>query len=130
MVGIVYAALPLRRPSQPSPKSALPRSAREAGSGTVASVSFSPLDIGALAEAVVVAKLSKVVQLAAGVQTSGISIQSNVSIVPTGPNAARNAASPEIAVVVPVPKNFGWGVLSWIVVMCQVSVMVSPSGLE
>jgi hypothetical protein len=93
-------------------------------------VSFSPLDIGALAEAVVVAKLSKVVQLAAGVQTSGISIQSNVSIVPTGPNAARNAASPEIAVVVPVPKNFGWGVLSWIVVMCQVSVMVSPSGLE
>jgi hypothetical protein len=53
-----------------------------------------------------------VVQLAAGVQASGISIQSNVSIVPTGPKAARNAASPEMAVVTPVPKNFGCGVLS------------------
>ena len=89
-------------------------------------MSFSPLDIGALADAVVVAKRSKVVQLEAGVQASGISIQSKVSVVPTGPKAARNAASPEIAVVVPVPKNFGWGVLSWIVVMCQLSVILSP----
>jgi hypothetical protein len=31
--------------------------------------------------------------------------------------------------VIPVPKNFGWGVLSWIIVMCRVSVKVSPSGL-
>ena len=44
------------------------------------------------------ANWSKVVQLAATVQLSGISIQSKLSIVPTGPNAARNAASPEIAV--------------------------------
>jgi hypothetical protein len=58
------------------------------------------------------------------VQASGISIQSKVSVVPTGPKAARNAASPEIAVVVPVPKNFGCGVLSWIVVMCQLSVIL------
>jgi len=92
-------------------------------------VSFSPLEIGALAEVVVVANWSKVVQLAATAQLSGISIQSKLSIVPTGPNAARNAASPEIAVVTPAPKNFGWGVLSWITVMCQVSVNVSPSGL-
>ena len=92
-------------------------------------MSFSPLEIGALAEVVVVANWSKVVQLAATAQLSGISIQSKLSIVPTGPNAARNAASTEIAVVAPVPKNFGWGVLSWITVMCQVSVNVSPSGL-
>jgi hypothetical protein len=111
--------------TQPSPNSALPKSASDIGSGT-ALVSFSPLDIGALADAVVVAKRSKVVQLEAGVQASGISIQSKVSVVPTGPKAARNAASPEIAVVVPVPKNFGWGVLSWIVVMCQLSVILSP----
>ena len=40
-----------------------------------------------------------------------------------------DSAITEIAVVTPVPKNFGWGVLSWITVMCQVSVNVSPSGL-
>jgi hypothetical protein len=38
----------------------------------------SPLDIGAPAEAVVVADWSKVVQLAATVQLSGISIQSKL----------------------------------------------------
>src|SRR5437868_12886735 len=82
------------RPSQPRPKRARPKSARDPGSGT-AVVSFSPLEIGALAEVVVVANWSKVVQLAATAQLSGISIQSKLSIVPTGPNAARNAASPE-----------------------------------
>src|SRR5438270_9032719 len=43
------------RPSQPRPKRALPKSARDPGSGT-AVVSFSPLEIGALAEVVVVAR--------------------------------------------------------------------------
>src|SRR5712671_398347 len=127
-VGIFYAALPRHRPSQPIPKRALPRRARDTGSGT-ATPNFSPLDIGALAEVVVVANWSNVVQLAGTVQVIGISIKSKLSIVPTGPKAARNAASPDIAVVVPVPKNFGCGVLSWITVTCQVSVNVSPSGL-
>ena len=101
-----------RRLSQVSPTSALPRIPRDAGSGVATATSFSPLDIGALAEVVVVANWSKVVQLAGTAQVIGISIQSNVSIVPTGPKAARNAASPEMAVVIPVPKNFGCGVLS------------------
>src|SRR5439155_20940749 len=125
-VGFLYRALRRRRPSIPKPTSAPPRSVSDAGSGTEGN--FSPLEIPAVAEAVVVANWSRVVQLAAGVQTSAISIQSNVSLPPTAPNAATNAASPEIAVVVPVPKNFGWGVLSWIIETCQVSVMVSPSG--
>lgn len=78
------------------------------GSGT-ALASFSPLDIGALADASVVAKKSKVMQLEAGVQASGISVQSKISVAPTGPKAARNAASPEIAVVVPVPEELRLG---------------------
>jgi hypothetical protein len=92
-------------------------------------VNFSPLDIGALAEVVVVANWSKVAQFAGTAHVSGISVKSKASVVPTGPKAARNAASPEIAVVIPVPKSFGWGVLSWIKVTRQVSVRVSPSGL-
>src|SRR5947208_11852002 len=79
-VGLYYAAARRRRPIQPSPNSALAKIAREAGS--VAATKFSPLDIGALAEAVVVASWSKVVQLAAGVHSSGISVQSNLSVVP------------------------------------------------
>jgi hypothetical protein len=77
-------------------------------------VNFSPLDIGALAEVVVVANWSKVAQFAGTAHVSGISVKSKASVVPTEPKAARNAASPAIAVVIPVPKSFGWGVLSWI----------------
>jgi hypothetical protein len=42
------------RPRKPSPKSAVPSRARDIGSGTGVP-NFSPLDIGALAEGVVVA---------------------------------------------------------------------------
>src|ERR1700738_1771848 len=70
-----FAGAGRRRPNKPSPKRALPRSTREAGSGTPFGKS-SPLDIGALAEAVVVANRSKVVQSAAPVQPSGLSVPS------------------------------------------------------
>src|SRR5207248_10116553 len=53
-VALGYAVARRRRPNKPSPKRAPHRSAREAGSGTPFGKS-SPLDIGALAEAVVVA---------------------------------------------------------------------------
>jgi hypothetical protein len=66
-------------------------------------VSFSPLEIGALAEVVVVANWSKVVQLAATAQLSGISIQSKLSIVPTGPNAADSGMSAEPDHAKPTP---------------------------
>jgi len=50
---VLYALSRLRR-AQPSPSNPTPRSARVVGSGTVLGI-FSPLEIGALAEAVVVA---------------------------------------------------------------------------
>jgi hypothetical protein len=99
-----------------NPTSALPRIKRPAGSGVVttrvsllATTSFSPLEIGALAEVVVVANWSKVVQLAGTAQLIGISMKSKLSTVPTGPKAARNAASPEIVRCYPGAKELRLG---------------------
>ena len=65
---------------------------------------ISPLDIPAVAWPVVAANASKVPP-----DESGVVMK---SILAVDPQLFRNAASPDLDVMVTVPKNFGWGVLS------------------
>src|SRR5882724_2210877 len=72
-----YEALRRRRPSRPNPTSALPRSVSEAGSGAGVG-NFSPLDIRAVSEPVVLDNASMVRP-----PETGIVIKSRRSVAPT-----------------------------------------------
>jgi hypothetical protein len=69
----------------------------------------------AVAEALVDARKSKVLQLDDGWQTRMLVMKSRLLVSPTLPKAARNAASPDIDVVTAVAKNFGTETASAIV---------------